>query len=92
VDGDQAALAQCQSALDCDPAGSLFHAETHAESWIQATMAGGIGGFHKAQAGVLEGDAHHHPVVAMEPDRHHPLKLALSRGFRQSATSLWGPI
>src|SRR5450755_3535733 len=31
-----------------------------------------------------EGDVHHHPVVAMEPARHHPLKLALSCWFRQS--------
>jgi hypothetical protein len=35
-----------------------------------------------------EGDVHHRPVVAMEPDRHHPLRLALSCWFRQSATLL----
>jgi hypothetical protein len=30
-----------------------------------------------------EGDVYHHPVVAMEPDRQHPLKLAVSCWFRQ---------
>jgi hypothetical protein len=38
-----------------------------------------------------EGDAHHHPVVAKEPDRHHPLKPALSRGFRQIGDITMGP-
>jgi hypothetical protein len=35
------------------------------------------------KSGWRYGDAHHHPVVAMESDRHHPLKLALSCCFRQ---------
>jgi hypothetical protein len=39
-------------------------------------------GFTKRGLGP-EGDVHHHPVIAMEPDRYHPLKLALSRWFRQ---------
>jgi hypothetical protein len=53
-------------------------------------MAGGIGGFHKAGGWGREGDAHHHPVIAMEPD-HHPLKLALSCWFRQNGEAM-GPI
>jgi hypothetical protein len=32
-----------------------------------------------------DGEAYHHPVVSMEPDRHHPLRPALACWFRQSA-------
>jgi hypothetical protein len=60
--------------------------------WIQATLAGGIGGLHKAEGWGREGDAHHHSDVAMEPDRHHPLSLALSCRFRQIGDVAEGPI
>jgi hypothetical protein len=35
---------------------------------------------------------HHHPVIAMVPDRHHPLSLALSCWFRQIGDVAMGPI
>jgi len=59
-------------------------------SEIQAALAGGIGGCKKRGWG-REGDLRPHAVVAMGPDRHHPLKLPLSCWFRQSATLLWTP-
>jgi hypothetical protein len=62
------------------------------ENRIQATLAGGIGGLHKAGGWGREGDVHHHPVVAMGPDRHHPLSLALSSWFRQIGDGAMGPI
>jgi len=55
------------------------HSRRH--RWISQSAGWGPGG-----------DAHHHSDVAMEPDRHYLLRLALSCGFRQSATLLWGPI
>ena len=58
------------------------------ESWIQATMLGGIGGLQEVGAGVMRVTWNHHPVVAVGPDQHHPLRLALSYWFRQSARSL----
>jgi hypothetical protein len=57
-----------------------------------STLAGGIGGLHKAGGWGREGDVHHHPVIAMAPDRHHPLKLALSCWFRQIGDVAMGPI
>jgi len=44
-------------------------------------------GFTKRAWG-REGDAHPHPVVAMEPEWHHPLRLARSCWLRQSAKLL----
>lgn len=38
-----------------------------------------------------EGDAHRHPIFAMEPDRLHPLSLALSCWFRQNRRCCDGP-
>jgi hypothetical protein len=46
-------------------------------------MADSVGGVSQSEGWGREGDVHHHPVIAMEPDRYYPLKLALWRGFRQ---------
>lgn len=62
------------------------------KNWIQGTLAGDIGGLHKAGGWGREGDVDHHPVIAMEPDRHHLLSLALSCWFRQIGEVAMGPI
>jgi hypothetical protein len=49
--------------------------------------ADGNRGLQEAGAGVMRVTCV--PVVAMGPDQHHPLKLAFSCWFRQSATLLW---
>jgi hypothetical protein len=40
--------------------------------------------FTKREGRGREGDVHDHPVIAMEPERHHPLSLALSCWLRQN--------
>ena len=60
------------------------------ESWIQMTLAGGIEWVSARNgASVVTVTRIITRFVAMEPDRHHPLRLALSYWFRQSATLLW---
>ena len=64
------------------------HHSLQSESEIQATLVDGIGGASQSGAWRRDGDAHHHSVVAMEPDRHYQPKLALSCWSRQSAKLL----
>jgi hypothetical protein len=62
------------------------------ENWIQTTLACGIGGFHKTGGWGHEGDAHRQPIIAMEPDRLHPLSPVLSCWFRPIGDVAMGPI
>jgi hypothetical protein len=101
-DACEAALVQALAALRHSPKtwAAWFHQWrenprelcSDSENWIQGTLAGGIGGLHKAGGWGREGDVHHHPVIAMVPDRHHPLSLALSCWFRQIGDVAMGPI
>ena len=68
---------------------SSTNSGTESESEIQVTLVGGIGGLHKAGAGVVRVTRIITRLSPWRPDRHHPLRLALSCRYRQSATLLW---
>jgi hypothetical protein len=53
-------------------------------------MAGGIGGLQEAAGWGSEADVRPHPVVAIAPERHHPLKLALSCPSLRGLQALMG--